>query len=89
MCQENIKTDAQKHTKINGKTMLDLCLTNDANIVANGFKIGVEREPTNDEKYGKMYFKKMQKNMSEKMAPPWGLSTPRDPKELFSKFSKK
>jgi len=55
MCQENIKNDAKKHTKINGKTMLDLCLTNDANIVVKGFKIGVEREPTNDEKYARMH----------------------------------
>ena len=55
MCQENIKIDANNHTKINGKTMLDLCLTNDANIVAKGFKIGVEREPTNDEKYAKTH----------------------------------
>ena len=55
MCQENIKNDTKKHTQINGKTMLDLCLTNDANIAAKGFKIGVEREPTNDEKYAKRH----------------------------------
>jgi len=46
--------------------MLDLCLTNDANIVAKGFKIGVEREPTNDEKYAKVYEKKKQTHMSKK-----------------------
>ena len=55
MCQENINNYAKQHTKINGKAMLDLCLTNDANIFAKGFKIGVEREPTNDEQYAKMH----------------------------------
>ena len=55
MCQENIKNGTKKHTKINGKTMLDLCLTNDANISAKGFKIWVEMEQTNDEKYSKMH----------------------------------
>ena len=55
MCQENIKNDTNEHTKINGKTMLDLCLTNDANISAKGFKIGVEMEQTNNETYSKMH----------------------------------
>ena len=38
-CQENIK--------INGKTMLDLYLTNDAKIIGKG-QIEAKREPTND-----------------------------------------
>ena len=67
MCQENIKIDTKKHAKINGKTMLDLCLTNDANIVVKGFKIGVEREPTNDEKYARMHLKKEAKTYVEKV----------------------
>ena len=32
-CQEKIKIDAKNHAKINGKTMLDLCWTNDATII--------------------------------------------------------
>ena len=32
-CQGNIKNDANKHNKINGKTMLDLCSTNDVEIL--------------------------------------------------------
>ena len=65
MCQENIKNDTKKPTKINGKTMLGLCLTNDANISAKGFKIGVEMEQTNDDKYSKMHFKKDAKKYVE------------------------
>ena len=67
MCQENIKIDAKNNIKINGKTMLDLCLTNDANIVAKGFKIRIEREPTNDEKYAKMHQNKDAKTYVEQM----------------------
>ena len=55
MCQENIEIETKNHTRINEKTMLDLCLTNDANIAAKGFKIGVERKPINDVKYAKMH----------------------------------
>ena len=32
-CQENIKIDARNHAKINGKTMRDLCWTNDAKTI--------------------------------------------------------
>ena len=38
--------------------MLDLCLTNDANIAGKGFKVEAEREPTNDETYAKMNWNK-------------------------------
>ena len=30
-------------------------MTDDVNIVAKGFKIGIEIEPTNDEKYAKTH----------------------------------
>lgn len=47
-CQGNIKIDAKTHTEIYGKTMPDLCSTNDANIVGKGSQIEVERDPTNE-----------------------------------------
>ena len=54
-CQENIKMDVTKHTKLNGKTMQDLCSTNDAEIIGKGSKTEAEREPTNKESYAKVH----------------------------------
>ena len=45
--QENIKIDSKSHNEINGKTMLDLSSTNDANIIGKGPNIEAKREPTN------------------------------------------
>ena len=56
-CQENINIDAHNHIKINGKTMLDLCSTNDIEIIGKRSKIEAEKEPTNSELYATMHLK--------------------------------
>ena len=48
-CQGNIKIDTNNNTKINEKTMLDLCSTNNADNIGKGFETEARREPTNSE----------------------------------------